>query len=47
MDRAVLVMHMDGLSDADIAEVTGASRGAVSVRLHRIRGLYTRRYLGD
>ena len=36
-DRAVLVLHLDGLSQADSAEVLGISEGAYRTRLHRIR----------
>jgi RNA polymerase sigma-70 factor (ECF subfamily) len=36
--RLVLVLHdMEGLSDEEIAEVTGLKRGNVRVRLHRAR----------
>ena len=36
-DRAVLLLHLDGLSHADAAEVLGISEGAYRTRLHRIR----------
>jgi RNA polymerase sigma-70 factor (ECF subfamily) len=36
-DRAVLLLHLDGLSYADAAEVLGISEGAYRTRLHRIR----------
>jgi len=36
-DRAVLLLHLDGLSHADAAEVLGISEGAYRTRLHRVR----------
>ncbi len=36
-DRAVLLLHLDGLSPADTAEVLGISEGAYRTRLHRVR----------
>ena len=36
-DRAVLLLHLDGLSNAEAAEVVGISEGAYRTRLHRLR----------
>lgn len=36
-DRAVLLLYLDGLSNADAAEVLGVSDGAYRIRLHRVR----------
>ena len=36
-DRAVLLLHLDGLSHADAAEVLGISEGAYRTRFHRVR----------
>lgn len=36
-DRQVIVMHLEGLSHAEIGEVTGAKPGAIATRLSRIR----------
>jgi len=36
-DRAVLLLHLDGLSSADAAEIVGISEGAYRTRLHRVR----------
>lgn len=47
VDRALLVLYMEGLTHQEMAEVTGTSSGAVGVRLHRIRRLFTARYIGD
>jgi RNA polymerase sigma-70 factor, ECF subfamily len=36
-DRAVLLLHLDGLAQADAAEVLGISEGAYRTRFHRVR----------
>ena len=36
-DRAVLLLYLDGLSNAEAAEVVGISEGAYRTRLHRVR----------
>jgi DNA-directed RNA polymerase specialized sigma24 family protein len=36
-DRAVLLLHLDGLSNSEAAEVVGISEGAYRTRLHRVR----------
>jgi RNA polymerase sigma-70 factor (ECF subfamily) len=36
-DRAVLLLHLDGLSNAEAAEIMGISEGAYRTRLHRVR----------
>ena len=36
-DRQAIVMHLEGLGNGEIAEVTGATPGAVATRLSRIR----------
>lgn len=46
-DRAVLILYMEGLSPQEMATIVGTTPGAVSVRLHRIRRLYTERYIGS
>lgn len=37
VDRAVLLMFLENLSEESIAETLGSSMGAIRVRLHRIR----------
>jgi RNA polymerase sigma-70 factor (ECF subfamily) len=37
VDRAVLLLYLDGLSNAEAAEVIGVSEGAYRTRLHRVR----------
>jgi RNA polymerase sigma-70 factor (ECF subfamily) len=36
-DRQIVVLHFEGLSAAEIADVTGLSTGNVATRLTRIR----------
>ncbi len=36
-DRAVLLLYLDGLTNAEAAEVVGISEGAYRTRLHRVR----------
>ncbi|MGB3711092.1 MAG: sigma-70 family RNA polymerase sigma factor [Erythrobacter sp.] len=39
LDAQVIVLWLEGESGADIAEITGLSPGAVSVRIHRTKSL--------
>ena len=36
-DRAVMLLHLDGVSQADAADVLGVAAGAYRTRLHRVR----------
>ena len=43
--RAVLVLrHLDGLDEAEMAEALGVARGTVKSRLHRARGAFRERW---
>lgn len=43
--RAVLVLrHLDGLDETEMAEVLGVARGTVKSRLHRARGAFRARW---
>ena len=43
--RAVLVLrHLDGLVEAEMAEALGVARGTVKSRLHRARGAFRERW---
>lgn len=45
VDRTVLVLYMEGLGNADIAEVVGISAGAVAVRVHRMKQKFETTYV--
>ncbi|WP_299192553.1 sigma-70 family RNA polymerase sigma factor [uncultured Erythrobacter sp.] len=40
LDAQVIVLWLEGESGAEIAEITGLTPGAVSVRVHRIKALF-------
>jgi RNA polymerase sigma-70 factor (ECF subfamily) len=42
LDRQITVSYLDGLEGAEIAEIVGTSRGAVGMKLHRIKRLLAR-----
>jgi RNA polymerase sigma-70 factor (ECF subfamily) len=44
-DRWVLFLYMEGLKYEEIADITGLSQSAVGVRIHRLKDLFTQRYL--
>ena len=44
-DRSVLLLYMEGLSYQEIADVTGLSVSAVGVRLHRMKQIFTERFV--
>lgn len=37
VDRAVMLVHLDGLGDAQASTITGLTAGAFRVRLHRLK----------
>lgn len=43
-DRQVMLLYLEELDAATIAEVTGLSAGAVSTRVHRIKQLLAARF---
>jgi RNA polymerase sigma factor (sigma-70 family) len=45
-DRQIVTLHLEGLSAAEIEEVTGVSAGAIATRLTRIRQKLTERVQG-
>ena len=45
LDRAVLMLSLDDLSHADIAEITGLSPNAVGIRLNRIKQSFNHTYV--
>jgi len=47
IDRAVLVMYMDGIAQREIGEVVGLSEGAVGVRIHRLKAAFRKTYVEE
>jgi len=45
IDRAVLVLYMDGIAQRAIGKIVGMSEGAVAVRIHRVKRQFEERYL--
>ena len=43
-DRQVMLLYLEDLSAAEIAEITGLSAGAVAVKIHRLKALLARRF---
>ncbi|MBC8353379.1 MAG: sigma-70 family RNA polymerase sigma factor [Planctomycetes bacterium] len=43
-DRAVMLLFLDDVPNADAAEITGMTEGALRVRLHRIRNKFEATY---
>jgi RNA polymerase sigma-70 factor (ECF subfamily) len=46
VDRQVIVSYLDGLDATDIAEIVGLSRGAVGMKVHRIKRVLARGFGG-
>ena len=44
VDRQVIVSYLDGIEAAEIAEIVGASPGAVGMKVHRIKRLLARQF---
>jgi RNA polymerase sigma-70 factor (ECF subfamily) len=44
-DRWILLLYMEGLTQQEIAEITGQSESAVGVHIHRMKKVFTERYL--
>jgi RNA polymerase sigma-70 factor (ECF subfamily) len=47
IDRAVLVMYVDGVVQRDIGDVVGLSEGAVGVRIHRLKAAFRKAYVEE
>jgi RNA polymerase sigma-70 factor (ECF subfamily) len=43
-DRQVVLLYLEDLDAAAIGEVTGMTRGAVAVKVHRLKAVLTRRF---
>jgi RNA polymerase sigma-70 factor (ECF subfamily) len=44
IDRQVIILHLEGLSRDDIAEIAGLSFSNVAIKIHRIKLLLTRAF---
>jgi len=44
VDRQVMVSYLDGIEAGEIAEIIGASPGAVGMKVHRIKRLLARQF---
>jgi RNA polymerase sigma-70 factor (ECF subfamily) len=44
VDRALMLVYLDGIANAEAAEILGMSEGALRVRLHRLRKKFQVRY---
>jgi RNA polymerase sigma-70 factor (ECF subfamily) len=43
-DRQVMLLYLEDLPAAEIAEITGLSAGAVATKIHRLKALLARRF---
>ncbi|WP_077147326.1 RNA polymerase sigma factor [Sphingopyxis sp. KK2] len=47
-DRQILLLYLEGVTGAEIGEVTGVSPDAVATKIHRFKAMLTRRFaMGD
>jgi RNA polymerase sigma-70 factor (ECF subfamily) len=44
LDRQVVLLYLEGVEAAGIAEVTGISSGNVATKIHRLKNILTRRF---
>ena len=47
VDRAVLLVHLDGLANSEAVEITGLSEGTYRVRLHRLKKKFQETYCDE
>jgi RNA polymerase sigma-70 factor (ECF subfamily) len=47
IDRAVLVMYMDGVAQREIGEVVGLTEGAIGLRIHRLKAAFREAYVEE
>ena len=45
-DRQILLLYLEGMPAAEIADVTGVSSEAVATKVHRFKSMLTRRFAG-
>lgn len=46
LDRQIVLLFLEGVDAAGIAEVTGLSPGNVATKVHRLKNVLARRFLG-
>lgn len=46
VDRAVMLLYLEGLSHEQMAELLGRSAGAIGVRISRLKAVFKQRWLG-
>jgi len=47
LDRQLVLLYLEGISAAEIADITGLSAGNVSTRIHRIKKILARQFHGE
>ncbi|MEW5916555.1 MAG: RNA polymerase sigma factor [Gemmatimonadota bacterium] len=47
IDRSVLLLYMEGLTQQQIGEVVGMNSNAIAVRIHRVKRTFEARYTED
>lgn len=43
-DRQIMLLYLEGVSGADIADITGVTSDAVATKIHRFKAMLTRRF---
>ncbi len=43
-DRQIMLLYLEGVTGADIAEITGVTSDAVATKIHRFKAMLTRRF---
>ena len=47
LDRQIILLYLEGETAAEIADVTGLTPGNIATKIHRIKKLLNREYVGD
>jgi RNA polymerase sigma-70 factor (ECF subfamily) len=47
LDREIIICYLEGMDAATIAEITGVSPSNVATKIHRIKIVLSRRFLGE
>jgi RNA polymerase sigma-70 factor (ECF subfamily) len=46
LDREIMLLYLEDMDGASIAEITGISHGNVRIQIHRIKTILAQRFLG-